>query len=46
MYDGIVLAVAHNEFRNIELTTLRNGHNAVIYDIKGIWDKELVDGRL
>jgi len=45
-YDGIVLAVAHNEFKTIDLTKLRNGHNAVIYDIKGIWDKELVDGRL
>jgi len=46
VYDGIVLAVAHNEFKNIDLIKLRNGHNAIIYDIKGIWDKELVDGRL
>ena len=45
-YDGIVLAVAHNEFKTINLSQLRNGSNAVIYDIKGIWDKELVDGRL
>ena len=45
-YDGIVLAVAHNEFKTINLSRLRNGNNAVIYDIKGIWDKELVDGRL
>ncbi|MDQ2178554.1 nucleotide sugar dehydrogenase [Marinifilum sp. D714] len=45
-YDGVVLAVAHNEFKEIDLSTLRNGHNAVIYDIKGIWDREMVDGRL
>ena len=45
-YDAIVLAVAHNQFKNIDLSKLRNGHNAVIYDIKGIWDKEKVDGRL
>ncbi|QGY46562.1 nucleotide sugar dehydrogenase [Maribellus comscasis] len=45
-YDGIVLAVSHNEFRNIDVAKLRNGHNAVIYDIKGIWPKEKVDGRL
>lgn len=45
-YDAIVLAVAHNEFKNIDLEKLRNGHNAVIYDIKGIWPKEKVDGRL
>ena len=45
-YDGIVLAVSHNEFKTIDLSKLRNGHNAVIYDIKGIWDKDKVDGRL
>lgn len=45
-YDGVVLAVAHNEFKELDLATLRNGHNAVIYDIKGIWEKEHVDGRL
>ena len=45
-YDAVVLAVAHNEFKNIDLSKIKNGHNAVIYDIKGIWDKEKVDGRL
>jgi len=45
-YDAIVLAVSHHQFKNIDLAKLRNGHNAVIYDIKGIWDKNLVDGRL
>ncbi|KOH47102.1 nucleotide sugar dehydrogenase [Sunxiuqinia dokdonensis] len=45
-YDAVVLAVSHNEFKTIELAKLRNGHNAVIYDIKGIWDKDAVDGRL
>lgn len=45
-YDGIVLAVSHNEFKTIDLLKLRNGQNAVIYDIKGIWDKEIVDKRL
>lgn len=46
LYDAVVLAVSHNEFKTIDLSKLRNGHNAVIYDIKGIWDKKLVDGRL
>jgi UDP-N-acetyl-D-galactosamine dehydrogenase len=45
-YDAIVLAVAHKEFIDIDLSGLRNGHNAVIYDIKGIWGKKEVDGRL
>lgn len=45
-YDAIVLAVAHNQFKTLNLAELRNGHAAVIYDIKGLWPKELVDGRL
>jgi UDP-N-acetyl-D-galactosamine dehydrogenase len=45
-YDAVVLAVAHDEFINIDLKKLKNGHDAVIYDIKGIWDKSLVDARL
>lgn len=45
-YDAVTLAVAHDEFKTIDPTQLRNGNNAVIYDIKGIWDKKLVDGRL
>ncbi|WP_282125716.1 nucleotide sugar dehydrogenase [Marinifilum flexuosum] len=45
-YDAVTLAVAHNEFKEMDLTVLRNGHDAVVYDIKGIWNKELIDGRL
>jgi len=49
-YDGIILAVAHNEFRELEdsLKELKNNNNKnlVIYDIKGFFDKNLVDGRL
>jgi UDP-N-acetyl-D-glucosamine/UDP-N-acetyl-D-galactosamine dehydrogenase len=45
-YDAVVLAVAHQQFQNLDLSKLRNGNNAVIYDIKGLWPKELVDGRL
>ncbi|MEL7587627.1 MAG: nucleotide sugar dehydrogenase [Prolixibacteraceae bacterium] len=45
-YDAVVLAVAHKKFAAIDLSKLRNGHNAVIYDLKGMWERELVDGRL
>jgi UDP-N-acetyl-D-galactosamine dehydrogenase len=44
-YDAIILAVAHNEFYNIELKKIRKA-NSIIYDIKGFYDKELVDFRL
>ncbi len=52
-YDGIVLAVAHKEFKKIEeklkknkLTNTPLTNNQVIYDIKGFFDKNLTDGRL
>lgn len=45
-YDSVVLAVAHNEFLDIDISKLRNGHSAVIYDIKGLWNKDIIDGRL
>lgn len=44
-YDAIVLAVSHREFINLDVTQYSNG-NAVIYDIKGLLPKEIVDGRL
>lgn len=44
-YDAIILAVAHNEFKDLELHNLQ-ADNAIIYDVKGNIDKELVDKRL
>lgn len=44
-YDGIVLAVAHDKFRELDIDKLKNGR-AVVYDIKGFFDKRIVDGRL
>ena len=45
-FDAIILAVSHNEFLQLDFKTLTNGNNAVIYDIKSILPKEMVDGRL
>jgi UDP-N-acetyl-D-galactosamine dehydrogenase len=42
-YDGIILAVAHKEFRFYEL---KSSPNQVIYDLKGLYQKENVDKRL
>jgi UDP-N-acetyl-D-galactosamine dehydrogenase len=44
-YDGVVVAVAHNEFKEMDISSLRNG-TGVLFDIKAIVDKKLVDGRL
>ena len=44
-YSGVVLAVAHNEFKTpaFDITLL---NQTAIYDVKSIWPTELVDGRL
>lgn len=44
-YDAIILAVAHNEFMNLNLDDIKNP-NSVIFDVKGILPKAKVDGRL
>jgi len=50
-YDAVILAVAHKEFKEIEKTIYESritNHESrtIIYDIKGFFDKSLVDGRL
>ena len=42
-YDAVVLAVAHNEFKKLDLST--NDHQ-VLFDIKSFIDNDDVDGRL
>ena len=44
-YDAIVLAVAHSQFTGLDLRQLLNT-GGVIYDVKGILDREIIDGRL
>lgn len=44
-YDAVILAVAHREFFNIDLKKHLNP-NGVIYDVKGILDRNIIDGRL
>ena len=44
-FDAIILAVAHDEFKNLSITGILNKKN-VVYDVKGTWDKKLISGRL
>ncbi|MAC40173.1 MAG: UDP-N-acetyl-D-galactosamine dehydrogenase [Pelagibacterales bacterium] len=44
-FDAIVLTVAHNEFKNIDLSIFKK-ENAIIYDVKSILDEKIVDGNL
>jgi UDP-N-acetyl-D-galactosamine dehydrogenase len=34
-YDAVILAVAHNEFKDLDIANISNG-NSVVYDVKGI----------
>ncbi|GET21991.1 Vi polysaccharide biosynthesis UDP-N-acetylglucosamine C-6 dehydrogenase TviB [Prolixibacter denitrificans] len=43
-YDAVVLAVAHHQFENFDFN-LCNSHT-VVYDVKGFWPSDKVDGRL
>lgn len=46
-YDTIILAVSHNDFLNIDIRSLlRDRVNGIVYDVKGILPKEIIDGRL
>ena len=45
-YDGIILAVSHNDFQGIKLSEIKRNKNSVVYDLKGFFNKELVDFRL
>lgn len=44
-YDSIILAVSHKEFESLDWSKLRKS-TSVIYDVKSVLPKELVDGRL
>jgi UDP-N-acetyl-D-galactosamine dehydrogenase len=44
-YSGIVLAVSHSEFKNFDISALKK-NGAVVYDVKGVLDKELIENRL
>ncbi len=44
-YGAIVLAVSHKEFSNIDLKKHKD-NGVVIYDVKGMLDRGLTDGRL
>lgn len=44
-FDAIILAVAHTEFNEMDITKITNG-NRVVYDVKGVLSEEVIDGCL
>ena len=35
-FDAIILTVAHDQFKNLDINSLKNSDNTVIYDVKGV----------
>jgi len=44
-FDAVILAVAHNEFLRMDVKSLVK-QNGVIYDVKGVLSRDIIDGRL
>ena len=44
-FDAVILAVAHDKFKMLDVRNLLD-ENSVVYDVKGVLDRKLVDGRL
>ena len=44
-YEAVILAVAHRDFRTLNIADLHDG-TAVVYDIKGILPEDQISGRL
>lgn len=44
-FDAVVLAVAHNEFKNLNFDSLKN-EKAIVYDVKNVLSNELKDKTL
>ena len=45
-YDGIILAVAHQQFLRLDISGLKKDDKSILFDIKSIIDRSLVDIRL
>jgi len=44
-YDAVILAVKHDEFKNINWKEIKNGHT-VFFDVKSVLDKSMITERL
>jgi UDP-N-acetyl-D-galactosamine dehydrogenase len=45
-YEAIILAVSHDEFLALDIKSLKKVDHSIIFDIKSILDRSIVDGRL
>ena len=45
-YNAIILAVAHDEFLNLNFNEIKTNENAIVFDLKSFLNREIVDLRL
>ena len=45
-YDGILLAVSHDKFSKIDITSLKKDAKSIVYDLKGFLPRDQVNARL
>lgn len=45
-YDGVLLAVAHQNFSSIELLKIKSDESSVVFDLKGFFSRNQVNSRL
>ena len=45
-YDGILLAVSHDKFSKIDITSLKKDAQSIVYDLKGFLPRDQVNARL
>lgn len=46
-FDAVILGVAHHQFMDINIREfLKDSITGVVYDVKGVLDRKLIDGRL
>ena len=45
-YNLIILAVAHDEFKNINIENLKINKNSIVFDLKAFLNRKIVNNRL
>lgn len=45
-FDVVILGVAHKQFKELDVRKLLINECGVVYDVKGVLDRNIVDGRL
>lgn len=45
-FDAVILGVSHNAFKTLDIRSFLAHSNGVVYDVKGVLNREQIDGRL